>query len=121
MRGGANRRVIDPIVKDGSIFDAWDDEKWVVKGVAVRVSLVCFGSDREEQQPQLDGKPVERIGSGLTASRSDLTTARRLTENKGIAFMGDTKGGAFDVPGDLARQWLQLPLNPKPAKPEPNR
>src|SRR6266850_874953 len=26
--------------------------------------------------------------------------------------MGDTKGGAFDVAGDLARQWLQLPLNP---------
>jgi type II restriction/modification system DNA methylase subunit YeeA len=78
----------------------------------VRVSLICFSADSEEQQPQLDGKPVERIGSDLTASRSDLTTARLLTENKGIAFMGDTKGGAFDIPGDLARQWLQLPLNP---------
>src|SRR6202011_1483836 len=33
MRGGANRRVLDAIVKDGSIFDAWDDEQWVVKGV----------------------------------------------------------------------------------------
>ena len=26
--------------------------------------------------------------------------------------MGDTKGGPFDIPGDLARQWLALPLNP---------
>ena len=26
--------------------------------------------------------------------------------------MGDTKGGAFDIPGTLARQWLKLPLNP---------
>src|SRR3954468_10286910 len=26
--------------------------------------------------------------------------------------MGDTKGGAFDVPGDLARAWLKAPLNP---------
>ena len=121
MRGGANRRTLDTIVKDGKIFDAWHDEKWVVKGVAVRVSLICFGIDTEGKQPQLDGKPVERIGSDLTASRSDLTTARRLTENRGIAFMGDTKGGAFDVSGDLARRWLQLPLNPKPAKPEPNR
>jgi type II restriction/modification system DNA methylase subunit YeeA len=112
MRGGANRRVLDAVVKDGRIFDAWDDEKWVVKGVAVRVSLICFSADAEEQQAQLDGTPVERIGSDLTASRSDLTTARPLAENKGIAFMGDTKGGAFDVPGDLARQWLQLPLNP---------
>ena len=26
--------------------------------------------------------------------------------------MGDTKGGPFDIPGDVARQWLQLPANP---------
>jgi type II restriction/modification system DNA methylase subunit YeeA len=26
--------------------------------------------------------------------------------------MGDTKGGAFDIPGELARTWLQLPTNP---------
>ncbi|MEZ5720980.1 MAG: hypothetical protein R3D59_04480 [Paracoccaceae bacterium] len=26
--------------------------------------------------------------------------------------MGDTKGGAFDVPGEQARKWLQMPLNP---------
>jgi type II restriction/modification system DNA methylase subunit YeeA len=112
MRGGANRRVLYAIVRDGGIFDAWDDEKWVVKGVAVRVSLICFSTDPEEQQPQLDGKSVERIGSDLTASKSDVTTARRLAENRGVAFMGDTKGGAFDIPGDLARRWLQLPRNP---------
>src|SRR3712207_8590230 len=41
-----------------------------------------------------------------------LTAARRLPENLGIAFMGDTKGGPFDVPGDLARRWLALPPNP---------
>ena len=112
MRGGANRRVLDAIVKDGNIFDAWDDEKWVVKGVAVRVSLICFAADASVPPGYLDGQQVERIGSALTASRSDLTTARPLAENKGIAFMGDTKGGTFDVSGDLARRWLQLPLNP---------
>ncbi len=26
--------------------------------------------------------------------------------------MGDIKGGAFDIPGDLAREWLRLPANP---------
>lgn len=26
--------------------------------------------------------------------------------------MGDTKGGAFDVPGELARSWLRAPANP---------
>jgi type II restriction/modification system DNA methylase subunit YeeA len=52
--------------------------------------------------------------TGGTASSAaiELTTARRLKENLGIAFMGDTKGGAFDVPGDLARTWLALPVNP---------
>ena len=39
------------------------------------------------------------------------TTARKLPENAGVAFMGDTKGGAFDIPGDLARKWLTLPSN----------
>ena len=26
--------------------------------------------------------------------------------------MGYTKGGPFDVPGELAREWLRLPANP---------
>ena len=99
-------------MREGSIFDAWDDEPWVIKGAAVRVSLICFGNTETNSKPQLDGRPVARIGSDLTASRSDLTTARRLGENNGVAFMGDTKGGAFDIPGELAREWLQLPLNP---------
>jgi len=103
MRGGPNRRVLDAIVTNGRIFDAWDDEPWVIKGVAVRVSLICFSADKEGPQPQLDGKLVERIGSNLTASKSDVTSARRLAENRGVAFMGDTKGGAFDIPGELAR------------------
>jgi type II restriction/modification system DNA methylase subunit YeeA len=42
IRGGANRRVIEPIKNDGIIFDAWDDEAWVVDGAAVRVSIICF-------------------------------------------------------------------------------
>ena len=29
-----------------------------------------------------------------------------------MAFMGDTKGGPFDVAGDQARAWLSLPANP---------
>ena len=112
IRGGASRRVLDVIVKEGRIFNAWDDEAWVIKGAAVRVSLICFSNDAEERKAHLDGQPIERIGSDLTGAASDLTTARSIAENRGIAFMGDTKGGAFDVPGQLAREWLQLPLNP---------
>jgi type II restriction/modification system DNA methylase subunit YeeA len=43
IRGGANRVVLDRIVKTARIFDAWSDEPWVNLGAAVRVSLVGFG------------------------------------------------------------------------------
>jgi type II restriction/modification system DNA methylase subunit YeeA len=110
IRGGANRRVLDRIVSETRIFEAWSDEPWVVDGAAVRVSLVCFGN--ETTSAQLDGTPVSQINADLTSSAADLTQIRKLPENRGVSFMGDTKGGAFDVPGDLARAWLQEPLNP---------
>jgi type II restriction/modification system DNA methylase subunit YeeA len=116
IRGGANRAVLQEAVADARIFDAWDDEEWILNGAAVRVSLVCVdrgGSPR----PRLDGVEVEEIHTDLTArgigsGAVDLTRAARLNQNRGVAFMGDTKGGAFDVPGTLAREWLRLPLNP---------
>ena len=54
MRGGANRRVLDRIVQEGVIFDTWDDERWVVKGVAVRVPMICFSTEYEGRQSNLD-------------------------------------------------------------------
>lgn len=112
IRGGVNRRVLEPIAAKQQIFEAWDDEAWVVDGAAVRVSIVCFGSENNRTIAKLDGKEVPQINSDLTGTALDLTKARRLPENRNVAFMGDTKGGAFDVEGSLARQWLRLPLNP---------
>ena len=109
IRGGANRRVLESATADAPVFDAWPDEPWIVDGAAVRVSLVSFG--KGETSRRLNGTPVSRINSDLTSSSVDLTTARRLNENMGIAFMGDTKGGPFDISGDLARAWLAEPLN----------
>ena len=46
---------------------------------------------------------------------TSVSTSRRsgrVPENAGVAFMGDTKGGPFDVAGDQAREWLRLPANP---------
>ena len=86
--------------------------------MAVRVSLVCFSGPDGELAPErrLDGETVDEIHTDLTARRGgtgvDMTKARRLARNKGVAFMGDTKGGPFDVPGDLAREWLREPANP---------
>ena len=118
IRGGANRRALERATRDGRIFDAWSDEPWVIDGAAVRVSLVCFSSADDESVParRLDGAPVDDIFTDLTARRGgsgvDLTKARRLARNRGVAFMGDTKGGPFDVPGELAREWLRAPANP---------
>ena len=118
IRGGANRRALQTATDGRPIFDAWSDEPWVIDGAAVRVSLICFagGSDDHTPEPTLDGQRVEEIHTDLTAKRDgqgiDLTSARRLPENAGVAYMGDTKGGSFNVPGELARDWLRLPANP---------
>ena len=118
IRGGANRRALERAIVDRPIFDAWSDEPWVIDGAAVRVSLVCFAQSDDSLIPvrRLDGKNVDKIHSDLTASRGltgvDLTKAHRLERNVGVAFMGDTKGGSFDIPGKLAREWLQEPTNP---------
>ncbi len=112
VRGGANRAIFDRLAVHGRIFEAWADEPWALDGVAVHVSLVAFDRSKGVRGARLDGRNVERINTDLTSSSFDLTLAKRLGENSGIAFMGDTKGGAFDIDGHLARQWLGLPLNP---------
>ena len=42
IRGGANRKALEPIADANAIFEAWADESWTVDGAAVRVSIVCF-------------------------------------------------------------------------------
>ncbi len=50
-----------------------------------------------------------RINSNLTASGADITTARQLSANFSVAFMGDTKGGNFDIPEKQAMSMLTDP------------
>lgn len=102
--------MLDAIARDATIFEAWSDEAWTIEGAAVRVSLIVFGKN-SPMALRLDGLAVPAIRTDLTAETADVTTARPLPENQGIAFMGDTKGGAFDVPGQVARRWLVLPSN----------
>ncbi len=114
IREGRNRRVLERIVRQASIFNAWSDEPWVLDGAAVRVAQVCFGAqaDRKHRRIVLNGQPVDCIHADLTADTFDLTRATRLRHNTGVAFRGNSKAGAFDIPGALAREWLQLPANP---------
>ena len=73
IRGGANRRMLDRIGSESSIFEAWSDEPWVIDGASVRVSLICFGAN--DDAPRLDGRPASRINPDLTAGALDLTKA----------------------------------------------
>jgi hypothetical protein len=110
IRKGANRAVLDRIVSRLPIFEAWRDKPWINEGAAVRVSLIAFGHGGSGKR--LDGERVEAIQPDLTAVTVDsinLTQARVLQENRRICFMGTSKVGAFDVPGDVARHWLRLP------------
>lgn len=113
IRGGKNREVLKPIVEKGRIFEAWSDEDWTVEGAAVRVSMVCF--DRHHGgSALLDGAVAEEIYGDLAAERGgvDLTRAAKQSANSSVAFQGPVKIGPFDVTGDVARVWLQLPRNP---------
>ncbi len=114
IRGGANRKVLERIVETGSIYAAWSDEPWINEGAAVRVSLVAFAPQDHGREIRLDGQVVGTIHADLTAGSGvgnelNLTLAKPLRENLGVCFMGASKKGPFDIPGDLARHWLTLP------------
>ncbi|MBI1775676.1 MAG: class I SAM-dependent DNA methyltransferase [Proteobacteria bacterium] len=116
IRQGANRKVLERVRDTGFIFEAWSDEPWVLDGAAVRVSMICVAPKQCGDQAHVDGKLVDEIYADLSSSAGgnaiDLTMTVPIDGNDKFIFMGTTKGGAFDVPGDIARRWLLLPKNP---------
>lgn len=112
IRGGTNRPVLDAIARTLTIEEAWGEQPWTIEGARVEVSLVCFCDPvLNPEQLRLDGLAVPKINADLT-SGVDLTRASVLPENAGMSFLGIQTSGPLDIPGDLARQWLQLPSNP---------
>ena len=107
IRGGANRRVLERIKESGDIFFARSDDPWVLSGANVHISFVGQ-DDGSNGERQLDGRRVGDINPNLT-SGVDLTQARRLRENLGIAFQGDVRLGPFDIAEDLAAELLASP------------
>ena len=112
--------MLERIKETGDIFYAQSDRPWVLDGANVRVAMVGFddGSEThrrlnedkegEPRQALLRARAVPAINANLT-SQTDVTQARRLKENVGISFMGDTKVGPFDIPEKLARELLAKP------------
>ena len=113
IRGGANRVVLDRIADTTLIFNAWSDEGWAVEGAAVRVSLVCFqSSGLLSMAVRLNARDVPAIFADLTAGDINLTQALPQIENTKVSYLGSMKKAPFDIPGELARNWLQEPINP---------
>ena len=111
IRAGSNRKVLEAIVADTRIFEAWSDEEWVNDGAAVRVSLLGFGPIFPvDRSSRLDGLEVTSIHSDLTAGEGlNLTQAKPLKENGDTSFEGTKKYGDFDIAGEIARNWLSAP------------
>src|SRR5260370_736316 len=112
VRGGTNRVVLDAIAEKLVIYDAWGELPWTIEGARVEVSIICFAAEANAPEVRwLDGRSVANINADLTAGL-DLTKAKSLPENRGASLLGIQKSGPFDIPGEIARQWLMLPVNP---------
>jgi type II restriction/modification system DNA methylase subunit YeeA len=95
IRGGANRIVLNRIKQSGDIFFAESDRDWFLEGATVHVSMVGFDAGQEALHV-LDGKEVAEIHANLSAT-VNVASSHPIVENLGIAFMGDTKGGKFNI------------------------
>lgn len=109
IRKNTNLTVMLRIADTTTIYDAWPEEQWINEGAQVDVSLISFGNPGG-QPLRLKGEIVNQINPDLTAG-INLTSARDLLENRGLAALGIQKSGPFDVPGDVARTWMAEPAN----------
>ena len=107
IRFQSNRRVLFRIKNSGDIFFAISDQNWILDGATVHTSIICF-DDGSEADRYLDGQQVSSINADLT-SGLDLTSAKRLAENRNIAFQGVGKVGDFDISDAVATEMLSKP------------
>jgi type II restriction/modification system DNA methylase subunit YeeA len=105
-----NLPVMQAIVRDLNIFEAFSNEPWALQGAAVRVALICF-EPASANIAKLNGSIVERINPDLTTGL-DVTPAKAMRENRSASGLGIQNSGPLDIPGDQARLWLQMPSNP---------
>ena len=108
IRGGANREVLKRIKNTGDIFFAESSRDWILAGANVHVSMVGF-DDGTESNRSLNGQAESVIHANLSAESADITAAKPLAANCDIAFMGDTKGGSFDITEPQAIEMLCKP------------
>ena len=107
IRGGANRKVLEPIAEAGAIFEAWSDEPWTIDGAAVRVSLVCFSggsvsSRRPHPEPPASaGESKDEGGHAVPeparhAPSPFETAAAPPPQGEGVVDLGAVEVGRLD-------------------------
>jgi hypothetical protein len=109
IRNDAARIVLERVKAAGQIFFAVSDEEWFLDGAAVHISMVGFSGTRRDVCT-LDGTSVPEINANLTAGVYS-GAASVLRENAGIGFVGDVKGGPFDL---ALSQALGIGAGPSP-------
>ena len=114
IRGGASRAVLEAIVRETRVFEAWSDKPMgqrrcggagVAPGIRSRGAASGLGPD---------GRQAQAVGADLSAPSGaemvvDTRAHRQCELERYGVHSGTQKGGSFDVPGNQARAWLQLP------------
>jgi type II restriction/modification system DNA methylase subunit YeeA len=107
-----NLPVLKRLSSDAKIYNAWQNEPWVLNGAAVRVAIICFAAlDEPINGLNLDGHDVSEINPNLTSGQNTSAVAR-LSENAESVYIGVQQSGPLSVPRDKAIDWLSRPLNP---------
>ena len=107
IRNSRPRRILQRIIDSGGIFFAVSDQSWRQDGASVRIAMVGF-DDGSQESKELDGERVATILPNLTSRRADVTKARKLRQNSGIAFQGVIKSNDFVIPKQKAEYWILL-------------
>jgi len=116
IRDEFSGQVLQRIYAAGGLMFAYRNERWggpkpqPGKNLAsVRISIVGQ-DDGTDPLRELDGNPVSVINPDLT-SGPNVTIARQLPENRGIAHAGGDRNGDFDISFDEAQRMLAQPTN----------
>ena len=96
IRGGANRAVLERITATATIFWAWSDRPWLLKGATVHVSMIAF----ERQAPT--APPMSFQGLSLAASGESEESPMRAPTARHITAQAEGLG-----PGEPDNQGLK--------------
>ncbi|WP_144259738.1 DNA methyltransferase [Methylocystis sp. ATCC 49242] len=109
IRGGANRRLLEPIAQAGAIFEAWSDEPWILDGAAVRVSIVCFHAPQESARAAPQDPHAEEAAEQPSRSTRAATSSTDPHAEEGAQRPSRSTGAATSSTDPHAEEGAQRP------------